>query len=72
MKRIIVCAFIAVLAVGCAASFKEKRALSKPMVSIAMEKIQKNDLQGAIVELRRASMRIPAIPRCITHSPWPT
>ncbi|HQG31887.1 MAG TPA: tetratricopeptide repeat protein [Deltaproteobacteria bacterium] len=62
MKRIIVCAFIAVLAVGCAASFKEKRALSKPMVSIAMEKIQKNDLQGAIVELRRALDANPSDP----------
>lgn len=54
MKRIIICAFIGMLVVGCAASFKEKRALSKPMVSIAMEKIQQNDIQRAIVELRKA------------------
>lgn len=62
MKRIILCVLVSILVVGCAASFKEKRALSKPMVSIAMEKIQQNDFQGAIVELRRAADANPKDP----------
>lgn len=62
MKRIIICAFIGVLVVGCAGSFKGKRALSKPMVSIAMEKIQQNDIQRAIVELRKAADANPGDP----------
>lgn len=54
MRKILVFACITFLLAGCAASFKEKRALSKPFVSIAMGKIQRNDIQGALVELRKA------------------
>ena len=47
---------------GCAATFKEKRELSRPLVSIAMGKIQNNDIQGALIELRRAARGNPDDP----------
>lgn len=53
---------IAALAFGCAAGFKEKRDLSRPMVAIAMGKIQENDIQAALVELRKASATNPSDP----------
>jgi Tfp pilus assembly protein PilF len=47
---------------GCAAHFRHQRDLSRPMVSIAMEKIQVNDLQGALIELRKAVTANPTDP----------
>lgn len=54
MRKIIVFLSILVIAWGCASSFKNQRAVSKPLVTIAMEKINRDDIQGALVELRRA------------------
>lgn len=54
MRKSIILFFILALIMGCAASFKEKRSLSKPFVSLAMGKIERGDTQGALVELRRA------------------
>lgn len=62
MKRAIILSLILVLITGCAATFKEKRELSKPRVSIAMGKIQKNDIQGALLELRKAKKDNPKDP----------
>jgi len=54
MKKVLSLAMILFLITGCAATFKEKRALSRPMVSLAMSRIQQNDIQGALIELRKA------------------
>jgi tetratricopeptide (TPR) repeat protein len=54
MKKTIYFICIMTLIMGCAASFKHKRALSKPMVSLALGKIQEGNIPGALVELRRA------------------
>lgn len=42
------------LIMGCAGTFKQKRALSKPMVSLAMNKLQDGNIPGALAELRKA------------------
>jgi len=62
MKRIALSVFILLFVTGCAATFQEKRDLSKPMVSIAMGKIANNDIQGALLELRRAQRANPEDP----------
>lgn len=62
MKRMILSVLILFLLVSCAATFKEKRELSKPRVAIAMEKIASNDIQGALLELRRAQKDNPQDP----------
>jgi type IV pilus assembly protein PilF len=54
MKRVIFCFMIPVVLLGCAGQFKEQRNLSRPLVSLGMSKIQENDIQGAIIELRKA------------------
>ena len=56
MRRTIAYVLIVLLAAGCASQFKEQRGLSKPMVALAMEKIQRNDIQGALIELKKANM----------------
>jgi Tfp pilus assembly protein PilF len=54
--------FIVILLAGCASTFQDKRELSRPMVGIALGKIQQNDIQGALVELRRAVQANPKDP----------
>ena len=61
MKKTICFLSIVALLAGCA-SFEQKRALSKPMVSLAMSKIQENNVQGALVELRKAKDANPGDP----------
>jgi type IV pilus assembly protein PilF len=55
MRRVIVCVLILLLASGCASQFKQQRELSRPLVKLALSKIQQNDIQGALVELRKAA-----------------
>jgi len=62
MRKTIVFLSILAMMLGCASSFKSQRAQSKPMVSIAMEKISRDDLQGALVELRKAIDANPSDP----------
>ncbi|HOJ14125.1 MAG TPA: tetratricopeptide repeat protein, partial [Deltaproteobacteria bacterium] len=65
IHRRLVCAVVAAslaLTWGCAAQFMQKRELSRPMVSIAMGKIQENDIQGALIELRKAASANPTDP----------
>ncbi len=54
MKKFIFGILILLLAVGCAGQFKEQRTLSKPLVALAMSKIQENEIQSALIELRKA------------------
>lgn len=62
MKRLTVCTIVVALALGCAAQFSRQRELSRPMVALAMEKIQENDTQGALIELRKAAAANPTDP----------
>jgi len=62
MKKLTLCIVITALALGCAGQFKEQRALSVPMVALAMGKIQENDIQGALIELRKAAAANPTDP----------
>ncbi len=62
MKKLIVGMLVALLAWGCASQFMEQRNLSRPMVALAMGKIQEEDIQGALVELRKALAANPTDP----------
>ena len=62
MKRAIIFPLILVLITGCAASFKEQREISRPRVSLAMGKLQQDDIQGALIELRKAQKANPDDP----------
>ena len=63
MRKACFSAIIILLLAGCASTtFQQQRDLSKPMVAIAMGKIQRNDIQGALVELRRAQQANPKDP----------
>jgi Tfp pilus assembly protein PilF len=62
MRRVIICMLILLLAFGCASQFKQQRELSRPLVAIAMGKIQQNDIQGALIELRKATIANPSDP----------
>ncbi|VFU16433.1 Tetratricopeptide repeat protein (modular protein) [anaerobic digester metagenome] len=62
MRRACFLVLIIILLAGCASTFQQKRELSKPMVAIAMGKIQQNDIQGALVELNRAAQANPKDP----------
>jgi Tfp pilus assembly protein PilF len=62
MRRVIVCVLILLLASGCASQFKQQRELSRPLVKLALSKIQQNDIQGALVELRKAATANPSDP----------
>lgn len=62
MKKTVFFICIMTLIIGCASTFKQKRALSKPMVSLAMSKISDGNMQGALVELRRAVEANPSDP----------
>jgi len=62
MKRVIFCFMILVVLLGCASQFKEQRNLSRPLVALGMSKIQENDIQGAISELRKAKNANPDDP----------
>jgi tetratricopeptide (TPR) repeat protein len=54
MKKLIPCVLILLLVFGCAPHFKKERELSKPLIGLAISKIQQNDIQGALIELRKA------------------
>jgi Tfp pilus assembly protein PilF len=62
MKKMILCGIMLLLVVGCAHNFKQQRELSKPLVGLAVSKIQRNDIQGALIELRRAAVANPSDP----------
>jgi Tfp pilus assembly protein PilF len=62
MRKACFLVFIIILLAGCASTFQQKRELSKPLVAIAMGKIQQNDIQGALVELKRAVQANPKDP----------
>jgi len=62
MKKMILCGIMLLLAVGCAHNFKQQRELSKPLVGLAVGKIQQNDMQGALIELRKAAIANPSDP----------
>lgn len=62
MRSLTICILITMLTLGCAGQFKEQRDLSRPMVALAMGKIQENDIQGALIELRKAAAANPTDP----------
>ncbi|MFY9398385.1 MAG: tetratricopeptide repeat protein [Desulfomonilia bacterium] len=62
MKKLWIPVIIILVLAGCATTFQEKRNLSKPMVGIAMGKIQRGDIHGALVELKRAAKENPKDP----------
>ena len=60
-EKLTLCIVITALALVCR-QFKEQRALTGPMVALAMGKIQENDIQGALIELRKAAAANPTDP----------
>ncbi|HVN72648.1 MAG TPA: tetratricopeptide repeat protein [Desulfomonilia bacterium] len=62
MKRAIVCIMIGLLVSGCASQFKEQRKISRPLIALGMEKVNGDDIQGALIELRKAMTANPSDP----------
>ncbi len=53
---------IILLVSGCAASFKERRDISRPLVDLALEKLRNRDVQGALIDLKKAKDANPEDP----------
>jgi len=47
---------------GCAAPFKERRDISRPLVDLALEKLRNKNIQAALVDLRKARDANPEDP----------
>jgi len=62
MKRYIPFIVIFIFIMGCAASFKERREVSRPLVDLAMESLTKDDVQGTLVNLKKAEKANPEDP----------
>ncbi len=62
IERLTVCIVLTMLVLGCATPFSQQRELSRPMVALAMGKVQENDIQGALIELRKAAAANPTDP----------
>ncbi|MGC9324006.1 MAG: tetratricopeptide repeat protein [Desulfomonilia bacterium] len=62
MKQAVTGILIVLLMTGCASTFKQQRDLSRPMVALGMSKLEQNDIQGALIELRRALQANPNDP----------
>jgi len=62
MKKIGIGLLVILFIFGCAATFKEKRVVSEPLVQLAINKIQDNDLQGSLVALTKALQTNPKDP----------
>ncbi|MBN1635650.1 MAG: tetratricopeptide repeat protein [Deltaproteobacteria bacterium] len=62
MKKIGIGLLVILFITGCAATFKEKRGVSVPLIQLAINKIQANDLQGSLVELTKALQANPKDP----------
>ncbi|MCD6569466.1 MAG: tetratricopeptide repeat protein [Deltaproteobacteria bacterium] len=62
MKKVIPIVIILVFITGCATTFKERRKTSGPMAALAMLKLQEGDVQGAILELKKAKEVNPKDP----------
>ncbi len=62
MKRTISIVIMLIFITGCATTFKEQRKASRPIVKLAMLKLQKNDNPGALLELKKAREENPKDP----------
>jgi tetratricopeptide (TPR) repeat protein len=74
MKKIFIMFVILALA-GCAGSFAKHRKISGPSYQIAMEKLSNNDMQSALVELKKAQKANPVDPEvyygfALTYRQW--
>ncbi len=74
MKKIFIMFIILALA-GCAGSFAKNRKISGPSCQIAMEKLGQNDMQSALVELKKAQKVNPVDPEvyygfALTYRQW--
>jgi type IV pilus assembly protein PilF len=74
MKKIFIILIVMAIA-GCAGNFAKQRKISGPTCEIAMEKLGSNDMQGALVELKRAQKANPVDPEvyfgfAMTYSQW--
>ena len=74
MKKIFII-FIILAIAGCAGNFVKQRKISGPTYQIAMEKLSNNDMQGALVELKRAKLANPVDPEvyfgfALTYMQW--
>ncbi len=74
MKNVLMLLVISLLA-SCATMSAQKRDISRPMVKLGMEKIAKNDLQGALIDLKKAEEANPTDPEvyyglALTYRQW--
>lgn len=74
MKKVLFLIMISLLA-SCAAISTQKREISRPMVKLGMEKVAKNDLQGALIDFKKAEEANPSDPEvyyglALTYRQW--
>lgn len=74
MRRIVFLVSIVMLT-ACAMNFANMRETSGPMAKLGMEKIAKNDLQGALLDLKKAEQANPYDPEvyyglALTYRQW--
>ncbi|MEA3222115.1 MAG: tetratricopeptide repeat protein [Thermodesulfobacteriota bacterium] len=62
MKKTISIVIMLMFITGCATTFKEQRDASRPMIKLAMLKFQKDDIPGALFELKKAREKNPKDP----------
>ncbi len=67
MKRGLSFILIALLMAGCAATFAQRREISRPLVNLAVSHLQNGDPQSALVELMRAEKENPRDPEVHYH-----
>lgn len=74
MKNVLMLLIISLLA-SCATMSAQKREVSRPLIKLGMEKITKNDLQGALIDFKKAQEANPSDPEvyyglALTYRQW--
>jgi Tfp pilus assembly protein PilF len=74
MKKIFIILIVLAIA-GCAGTFAKQRKISSPSYQLAMEKLNGNDMQGALVELKNGQRANPTDPEiyygyALTYRQW--
>lgn len=70
MRKTLPLILLLILATGCAASFKEKRARSRPIVNLAIHKIQEDNPHSALIDLVEAKKANPRDPEVYYYTAY--
>jgi len=75
MRKALFLIMMVSLLASCATMPAQKRAISRPMVKLGMDKVAKNDLQGALIDFKKAEEANPSDPEvyyglALTYRQW--